>query len=198
MRHPVRAVSFLVIALGAAAAVAGCADDVLVSVPDPPPDPAPDPEPDPPAAPEPPPPTTSGDDCSTDDDCGAGAECEAGTCVGIGVLQVTLTFEVDADYDLHVLTPQGEEIYYGNPEAGGGLLDVDQCIFSCGPGTHVENIFFNGSLESGTYTAWAVNYDGRAGGPFEINVSGAATATLQGALLDAESDESGDLFFTVP
>lgn len=188
---------FLTIAPLAALA---CADETLLELPDPPPErePAPDeevqdePEPEAPA-----PPTTSGDECQSDDDCGQNAECEAGTCVGIGVLQVTLTFDADADYDLHVITPSLEEIYFGNTEAAGGLLDVDQCIIDCGPGTHVENIFFNDGVEPGLYQAFAINFDGRDGGAFRIEVSGAATTHLDGNLPAESSARSDDLLWAI-
>jgi hypothetical protein len=106
------------------------------------------------------------------------------------------------------MTPSGEEIYFANPAAAGyfanpaaagGLLDVDQCIVDCGDdATHVENIFFNGALESGTYSAWAVNYDGREGGAFTIEVSGAASAALNGFLDAFPEVQSEELSFTVP
>ena len=178
-------------------AALACADETLIEIPDPPQDPEPadqaqDPEPEPPA-----PPATSGDECTSDSDCGANAECEAGTCVGVGVLQVTLTFDVDADYDLHVIAPSGEEIYFGNPIAAGGTLDVDQCIIDCGPGMHVENIFFNSGVQSGLYQAWAVNFDGRDGGNFHLEVSGAATTHLDGALAAESSARSTDLLWAI-
>lgn len=184
----------------ASLAALGCAEETLLEIPDPPPEreeeepgevaDEPDPEP-------PPPPATSGDECVSDSDCGVNAECEAGTCVGVGVLQVTLTFDVDADLDLHVITPSGEEIYFANPIAAGGVLDVDQCVIDCGPGTHVENIYFNDGVESGLYQAFAINFDGRSGGNFRIEVSGAATTHLDG-VLDAESSaRSTDLLWAI-
>lgn len=176
-----------------------CADETLIELPDPPPereqedlDRVEEPDPEPPA-----PPVTSGDECLSDDDCGTNAECEAGTCVGVGVLQVTLTFDVDADYDLHVITPSAEEIYFGNTAAAGGLLDVDQCIVDCGPGTHVENIYFNDGVEPGLYQAFAINFDGREGGAFRIEVSGAATTALDGVLAAEASARSTDLLWAI-
>lgn len=178
-----------------------CADETLIEIEDPPPapareeeeeEPAPEPADDPP-----PPPDTSGDECVQDSDCGPNAECEAGVCVGVGVLQVTLTFNVDADYDLHVITPSGEEIYFGNPVAAGGTLDVDQCVIDCGPGMHVENIYFNEGVESGLYQAWVENFDGRAGGSFRIEVSGAATTYLDGSLAAESSARSTDLLWAI-
>ena len=48
------------------------------------------------------------------------------TAVGTGDVQVTLSWDVDSDVDLHVVEPGGEEIYYGRPRsATGGALDLD-------------------------------------------------------------------------
>lgn len=63
--------------------------------------------------------------------------------------------ELNTDIDLHVMTPLGEVIYFGNTSsASGGNLDVD-CICACPD----ENIFFplDGSAPKGTYTYW-VNF----------------------------------------
>ena len=48
------------------------------------------------------------------------------TPVGTGDVQVTLSWDVDSDVDLHVVEPNGEELYYGRPRsASGGELDLD-------------------------------------------------------------------------
>jgi hypothetical protein len=205
MRAPLR---LSLVTVAATVALTACGDDDLVKVEKKRPpapeqgepiveDPA-EPEPEPPVEEEPAPPESSGEECASNDDCGTGSECEAGVCVGVGVLQVTLTFPgVDADYDLHVMTPSGSEIYFANTSVDGGVLDVDQCISSCGDGEHVENIFFNGALLSGPYEAWVVNFDGRDGGAFRIEVSGRTEAVLDGALDAWPFEESNPLFFTV-
>ena len=187
-----------------------CADEALIPIPDRPQPPAPEhadgevdeePVPEAPAPPTPPdppdPPTTSGEACESDDACGTNAECAGGTCIGVGLLQVTLTFEVDADYDLHVITPTREEIFYNNARAGGGVLDVDQCVFYCGTGTHVENVYFNDEVERGLYQAYVINYDGRAGGDFHIEVSGAATTSLDGSMPAERAARSEDLLWAI-
>ena len=186
--------------IGVALAAVACADEALVTLP---PDPEPEVEPadvedeELPALEEPPPAEDSGNECTDDSDCGTNTECESGVCVGIGVLQVTLSFDANTDADLHVITPSGEEVYFGNPSAAGGVLDVDACISDCGEGTHVENIFFNSAMEPGVYTAYAINFDGRDGGPFRIDVSGAADVFLEGSLLPFGGEITQELSFSI-
>lgn len=186
----------LVIVAGAV----GCSDEVLVNLP---PEPAPlsrDQGLPPPVVEEEEPSSQPPPDaeCTSDDDCPVGEECETGTCVGVGTLQITLTFDMDTDLDLHVLTPSGAEIYYGLRLADGGELDVDQCVTTCGAGVHVENVFFLGEAPTGPYQAWAINFDGRASGNFTLDVSGATTGTLSGALPAEFGTASERLSFFVP
>ncbi len=65
--------------------------------------------------------------------------------------------EFNTDIDLHVETPLGEHIYFGNTYSNsGGTLDVD-CICFCPD----ENIFFplDGSAPKGTYKYWVNFYE---------------------------------------
>lgn len=63
--------------------------------------------------------------------------------------------ESNVDLDLHVLTPNGIEINYLNPQDDGGTLDVDCKCSVCSNGPN-ENIFWpdNGSAPKGTYKVW--------------------------------------------
>ncbi len=65
----------------------------------------------------------------------------------------------NVDLDLHVRTPNNTEIYYGNPSAQNGSLDVDCICGSCG-NTGNENIFWtDGTAPSGTYKVWVYYFD---------------------------------------
>ena len=57
--------------------------------------------------------------------------------VGAGEVEVTLSWDTNADLDLHVADPNGDEVYYGSEQvASGGLLDLDS---SCGPQAFIRN-----------------------------------------------------------
>lgn len=136
-----------------------------------------------------------GDPCENNWDCVPGSICfNASYCVGSGSLRVTLSFETDSDFDLHVLTPGGSEIYYANERADGGFLDVDQCVGLCGTETHVENVVFDDTAASGTYQIWVVNYDGRAAGPFSVEVVTDAGVEDFHGTLPAEADAESERF----
>jgi hypothetical protein len=67
------------------------------------------------------------------------------------------TNQENVDLDLIVETPGGSLIYWENPSAENGTLDLDCLCGDCEKGPN-ENIFWeDGSAPSGTYTFW-VNY----------------------------------------
>ena len=85
-----------------------------------------------------------------------------------GLLRFNLAFtnEANVDLDLHVVPPDGSEIYYGNTEAAGGQLDVD-CfcgVDNCTSGPS-ENIYwdYGGVAPAGTYGV-SVQYYGACDG----------------------------------
>ena len=61
--------------------------------------------------------------------------------VGTGDVQVTLAWDADADVDLHVVAPGGEEIFYGHRQSSsGGELDLDSNAGCRIDGVRNENI----------------------------------------------------------
>lgn len=65
----------------------------------------------------------------------------------------------NVDLDLYVQTPSGAIIYYANPTADQGTLDVDCLCGGCPQGPN-ENIYWeNGTAPDGTYKYW-VDYFG--------------------------------------
>jgi uncharacterized protein YfaP (DUF2135 family) len=125
--------------------------------------------------------------------------CFEGTCVAGGEVRVSLSWTVVSDFDLHVRTPDGIEVYFGNPIAGGGELDVDDCVGqSCRDpsGVHVENIFFDASASRGEYGVWVQNFDGAQAGAWDIEVAGAVSAHWNGELAAAQYENSTTMRFT--
>ena len=108
--------------------------------------------------------------------------------VGTGDVQVTLAWDADSDVDLHVVGPDGVEIYYGNRQAGAGELDLDSNADCEIDGVRNENITWPvGQAPQGTYTV-RVNYWSSCGVPqtnytVRVNNGGAVqifTGTLTG------------------
>jgi len=102
---------------------------------------------------------------------GEGGEVIRGVAVKVGDPQFTLIWNTDADLDLHVIEPDGKEIYWEEPKgAQGGELDVDNTkgfgpenvywlVESKGPGSEMVK----GPGPPGTYK-WFVVYWGGFGG----------------------------------
>jgi hypothetical protein len=116
--------------------------------------------------------TPVGGSCSGDEECVEGSLCFNQFCVGDGVLRFSLSWSVDSDFDLHVMTPRGSHIYWQTSSGDGGTLDVDQCVSSCGEGGHVENIVFPEAAPIGQYQVWVENFSGHSAGPFTLFTSG--------------------------
>ena len=79
--------------------------------------------------------------------------------VGVGDVQVSLSWDVDSDVDLHVVDPNGDEIFYNRKSvASGGKLDLDSNPGCNIDGIRNENITWpQGSAPEGLYTV-RVNY----------------------------------------
>lgn len=74
--------------------------------------------------------------------------------VGTGDVQVTASWDADADVDLHVVEPGGQEIYWANRQsASGGQLDLDSNAGCNIDGVRNENITWAvGTAPQGAYT----------------------------------------------
>ncbi len=138
-----------------------------------------------------------GETCSPTDACVPGSICFNSFCVGSGSLRVSLNWAAMSDFDLHLVTPGGVEIYYGLPDAAGAILDVDQCADGCLGTTHVENIVFASAPPVGVYRVWVENFDGAAAAPFSIEVAGSTTANFSGTLPMTVDAKSQEFTFTV-
>jgi hypothetical protein len=123
------------------------------------------------------------------------------TSVGVGKVQVTLNWSANADLDLHVVEPGGEEIYWDNPvSTAGGSLDRDnQCSdFVLG---RPENIFWT-TPPNGTYQVNVVYYEDCGGaGPVNFTVRvckiGVCGSPISGTV-NAEDDSVSVTTFTFP
>jgi hypothetical protein len=78
-----------------------------------------------------------------------------------GELQVSLTWDTNADMDLFVTEPDGTRIFYGNTESeSGGMLDLDSNADCEAPFNQNENIFWPvGMAPSGDYLVQVFQYD---------------------------------------
>ena len=74
--------------------------------------------------------------------------------IGTGKLQVSLNWDQENDIDLHLIEPDGEEIYYGcDKSSNGGKLDLDSNPDCDIDGVNNENIFYDdeATIEEGEY-----------------------------------------------
>ncbi|HMF94091.1 MAG TPA: hypothetical protein VKE96_07355 [Vicinamibacterales bacterium] len=70
-----------------------------------------------------------------------------------GGVQVGLTWDTASDVDLHVVDPQGGEVYWANATvASGGALDVDSNAGCAIDNKNNENVRWSGAAPNGTYT----------------------------------------------
>lgn len=84
-----------------------------------------------------------GDACTTTNECTVGFECDEGLCQHDEPFRITLSWTVDTDFDLHVRTPDGEELYFGRDNELAWLGSDDCGSEACKePGkTHYEHAF---------------------------------------------------------
>ncbi len=81
-----------------------------------------------------------------------------------GEITISLGWDSIDDFDLHVFAPDGTEIYFGNPEDAGGVMDVDaNRDEEDATTTPVENIYFAAPV-NGEYWVYIDNYEDRTPG----------------------------------
>jgi hypothetical protein len=106
--------------------------------------------------------------------------------VGTGELQVSISWDVDSDVDLHVIDPAGDEIYYGQTSSpSGGVLDLDSNAACSIDGVRNENITWT-TAPRGTYKV-RVDYYESCGVPASnyvvtVQKKGQAAQTFRGQL----------------
>lgn len=124
-----------------------------------------------------------------DDNCNG--QIDEGCGYSSGDVQITLAWNTGADLDLYVYDPQGNRIYYGQPNSPtGGVLDQDargNCNTSQ-PNNRIENVYWGGVRPpSGRYTVevhyWANDGCSANAGPttgvVSISVGGSILGTYQ-------------------
>lgn len=96
-----------------------------------------------------------------------------------GYLRASLSWSNHDDLDIHMILPNGKEIYYGDKRVDGGNLDVDMNATGCNlSDSAVENITFKDEryVKDGVYKVFVRNFNQRvsnnAGYEVEIECNG--------------------------
>lgn len=129
--------------------------------------------------------------------------------VGTGDVQVSVSWDADSDLDLHVVDPNGEEIYYSVPSSSsGGALDLDSNADCVLDGVRNENITWDeGTAPTGSYTVRVDLYKSCDVTPTHyvvtVQVKGQPTRTYTGTIegdgdLGGEGDGQDVATFEVP
>lgn len=116
--------------------------------------------------------------------------------VGTGEVQVSAAWDAQTDVDLHVIDPNGEEIYWAHTNAAsGGMLDLDSNAGCMIDGKRNENVTWPfGSAPRGTYTV-RLDYWSACGKPqtrwvVTVRVQGQSPQTFTGTFTGS-GDEGG-------
>jgi hypothetical protein len=86
---------------------------------------------------------------------------------GQGFFQISLTWDLPGDIDLHVTEPDGTHVFFGNRTGTSGQLDRDDLV-----GTGPENYFVCApeAVQPGRYKIQVNNYNGTTGARTDINI----------------------------
>ena len=82
---------------------------------------------------------------------------------GDGKITISLLWDSKDDLDLHIFTPNGSELWWGNPSAQGGVFDIDANREGNMKSNPLENAFF-ANPASGEYWVYVYNYEDRTPG----------------------------------
>ncbi len=82
---------------------------------------------------------------------------------GDGKITISLMWDSKDDLDLHIFTPNGSELWWGNPNAQGGVFDIDANREGNIKTNPLENAFFANPV-SGEYWIYVYNYEDRTPG----------------------------------
>ncbi len=82
---------------------------------------------------------------------------------GDGKITISLMWDSKDDLDLHIFTPNGSELWWGNPNAQGGVFDIDANREGNIKQNPLENAYF-ASPVSGEYWVYVYNYEDRTPG----------------------------------
>ena len=111
---------------------------------------------------------------------------------GYGDITISMLWDSEDDLDLHVFTPDGSEIYYGNREAQNGYLDVDANTVSNMMDNPVENVYFVSPV-NGDYWIYVNDYEDRSNGAtnflVRITINGESqiySGTIEGTMTTLE------------
>jgi hypothetical protein len=136
-----------------------------------------------------------------DDDGGDSTSTAEGPELGTGDVQATLRWDTGDDMDLHVIDPDGDEIYFGNRTSpSGGTLDVDDIPSCIEEGPHVENVFWPpDGAPNGGYEVFVQNYtdcdDSPTTATLEVRVRG--DVVIDEEITLGEDEESDHFSFDV-
>lgn len=117
------------------------------------------------------------------------------TPVGSGDIQVSVSWDTPTDVDLHVIDPNGCEMYFARKTCGTGKLDLDSNPACSIDGINNENVFWPpGQAPVGTYTV-KLDYWSDCGGQaanyaVTINACG-RTQVFEGRFAPGTSDGGG-------
>ena len=146
-------------------------------------------------------------DVSCTSTCAAGYTCTSGYCAldgADGPLEITLRWNTSDDLDLHMVGPNGCELWYGNPNrpdlastcSTQGELDLDSnaacSVTGAGP---VENIIFPAGtvLNPGAYSVRVDLFESCGSTeaiPFEVSVRhGSSTTQTCGSIQPSQADQ---------